>query len=266
MLIFLREVDSLDRMAAWSDLLSVVVSCTPRKRREMKSDRGVKVSPTHEQARKVCAAQVIDLAQRMLRERLSAGRSGNVSARLGEGMLITPTGIAADALSAEMLVYLDGEGRGEPGALLPSSEWRFHQAIYQRRAEAEVIVHTHSPEATALACMGRALPPVHYMIGLLGGDQVPCAHYALFGTQALSDSIIEAIGERYHGCLMEKHGCLAFAPSAALAYERVELIEELSKLYLKLLSLGGEVPCLSEAEMVEVLVQMRDYGQQEIEL
>ena len=266
MLIFLRGGDSLDRMAACADPLSVVVSCTLRERGEMKVDREVKVSPAYEQARASRAAQVIDLARRMLRERLSAGRSGNVSARLGEGMLITPTGIAADALSVEMLVYLDGEGRGEPGALLPSSEWRFHQAIYQRRAEAEVIVHTHSPEATALACMGCALPPIHYMIGLLGGDQIPCASYALFGTQALSDSIIEAIGERYHGCLMEKHGCLAFAPSAALAYERVELIEELSKLYLKLLSLGAEVPRLSETEMTEVLVQMSGYGQQEVEL
>ena len=113
--------------------------------------------------------EIVERCRELNERGINQGTSGNISARCGEGFLISPSGFPYELMQPEHIVpmWLDGSHAGK---LKPSSEWRFHQAIYQRRAEAEVIVHTHSPEATALACMGRALPPIHYMIGLLGGD------------------------------------------------------------------------------------------------
>ena len=66
----------------------------------------------------------------------------------------------------------------------PSSEWRFHAAIYRRRSDVNAVVHVHSPYATALSCTGQALPPMHYTVAMSGRDHVPCAPYATFGSEA----------------------------------------------------------------------------------
>ena len=89
-------------------------------------------------------SQVIDTALAMSESGLSPGRSGNVSARLGTHIFITPSGMAYGDLLPEDIVVLDLEGRVIEGKWLPSSEWHFHVAIYAARPEINAVVHTHS--------------------------------------------------------------------------------------------------------------------------
>src|SRR5260221_2138027 len=95
---------------------------------------------------------------------LTPGKSGNVSARIDNGMLITPTGMTYGELKPADIVAVRNDGTAMAGQRMPSSEWRFHLAIYKARDDVEAIVHTHSLNATALACIHRTIPAFHYMV------------------------------------------------------------------------------------------------------
>ena len=212
---------------------------------------------------------IINTACKITNQGLSAGRSGNISMRHGAGMFITPTGIASSQLTPSDIVFVDDQGRWSDAGLKPSSEWHFHHAVYQKRPDAQCIIHTHSPMATSLACALMPIPAFHYMVAGLGGREIPCCGYELFGSQALAEEIIATIGTQYHGCLMGGHGCLmgghgtiAFANNASMAFERAELIEELAGMYVRLKQLNPNPPLLSHQQMDEVLAKFAGYGQQ----
>ena len=117
----------------------------------------------------VIRAAIVATAQTMDRAGLAPNRSGNVSCRFDGGLLITPSGVPYPEMCAADIVSLDLAGVVRSGTRTPSSESPFHTAIYRTRPDAEAIVHTHSPQATALACTRRGIPPFHYMIALAGG-------------------------------------------------------------------------------------------------
>ena len=146
---------------------------------------------THEETR--LRYELILTAQRMHREGLSPGRSGNVSVRTADGLLITPTGMAYGELEPEDIVALDWTGAAIDSRRLPSSEWRFHLDIYASKPAARAIVHCHSTAATVLACAHREIPAFHYMVAIAGGKSVRCAPYAVFGSQELSVHAVEAL-------------------------------------------------------------------------
>src|SRR5581483_1017835 len=95
------------------------------------------------------------------------GTSGNVSARSGDGFLVTPSGMSYDAMSAHDIVAVSRQGVAT-GAHAPSTEWRFHRDIYAARDDVHAIVHTHSTFCTTLACAGRSIPAFHYMVAVAG--------------------------------------------------------------------------------------------------
>jgi len=208
-------------------------------------------------------------AERTLREQLTAalhqmdelglnrGSTGNLSHRLGAGMLITPTGFGAAQLRPNDLVWLgdDGELRGD---WQPSSEWQFHRALYQARGDVHAVVHTHSVHATALACLERSLPAFHYMVAVAGGTEVACAPYHTFGSAALSSAVVDAIGDR-RACLLAHHGLVAAGESLAQAMTVAVEIESLCEVYLKALAVG-EPNVLSQAQMAAVIDKFRTYG------
>jgi L-fuculose-phosphate aldolase len=189
---------------------------------------------------------------------MNRGSTGNLSARYGAGMLITPTGMGADDLRAQDMVWVgfDGTRRGD---WQPSSEWHFHQAIYQARPDLQAVVHTHSTYAAALACLRRELPPFHYMIAVAGGDSVPCVPYFLFGTEALSQAVALAMVDR-DACLLANHGLIAAGANLAKAMKVVQEIESLCQVYLQALAVG-EPAVLSKEEMQQVIEKFRSYGQ-----
>jgi L-fuculose-phosphate aldolase len=203
--------------------------------------------------------QIVDVMRQMEARGLNRGTSGNVSARFGEGLLVTPTGVAAGALTAESIVYVDGNGETSAGALRPSSEWRMHAGLYARRADFAAVVHCHSRHATILACAGKPIPPLHYMIAVGGKAHVPLAPYRLFGTAELADAVAEAM-EGGRACLMANHGLITAADSLSRALAIAEEIEEQAAVYCGCLAIGG-ANLLSETQMAEVMERFRSYGQ-----
>lgn len=192
---------------------------------------------------------------------MNRGSTGNGSQRWPrdgvDGMLITPTGMGADELQADDLVWVGFDGRVQ-GAWQPSSEWHFHQAVYRARPDLQAVLHTHSTHAAALACLRRELPAFHYMVAVAGGDSVPCVPYHLFGTEALSQAVGAALRGR-DACLMANHGLVAAGATMARAMKVVQEIESLCEVYLKALAVG-EPTLLSAEQMAEVIARFRDYG------
>ncbi len=147
---------------------------------------------------------IIEICIKLNAMGLNQGTSGNVSIRREKGMLITPTGVEYSHLRPEMIVPVADDGIAE-GSLVPSSEWRMHYDIYKSRIEAQAVVHVHSPYATALSCHREGIPAFHYMVAVAGDENIRCADYDTFGTQALSDRMLEALSQR-KACLLANHG------------------------------------------------------------
>ncbi len=203
--------------------------------------------------------QLVDIMRAMAERGLNRGTSGNVSARLGAGMLVTPSGVTPDRLTPETMVSLDADGRPAPGALKPSSEWRMHQGLYARRPDVDAVVHCHARHATILACAGRPIPPLHYMVAVGGKAHVPLAPYATFGTDALAQGVVDALDGGY-ACLMANHGLIVAASSLERALAIAEEVEEQAAVYWGTLAIGGP-NLLSDVQMGEVFRQFRGYGQ-----
>ena len=202
-------------------------------------------------------AAAVAAVRRMDALGMNRGSTGNLSLRCGEGMLITPTGMGADDLRPQDLVWL-GHDDTLIGHWQPSSEWHFHRAIYRARPDLQAIVHKHSVHATALACLRRPLPAFHYMVAVAGGDSVPCTPYHLFGTEALSRAVAAALADR-NACLMANHGLVAAGTSLAQAVKVALEIESLCETYLKALAVGEPV-LLDAAQMAAVIERFRSYG------
>lgn len=203
--------------------------------------------------------RLIEAGRRMNALGLNQGRAGNVSARVEGGFLVTPTGVPYEELNPADLVFMRRDGQRE-GTYTPSSEWRLHRDIYEKRAADGAIVHTHSPYATSLACLRRGIPAFHYEIAFAGGNDVRCAQYATFGTQELSDNALAALEGR-NACLLANHGVVATGGDLEGAFAMAAKIEALARLYWQALQVGEPV-LLDEAEMARILEKFRTYGRE----
>ncbi len=207
--------------------------------------------------------KIIEYSLKLNSTNLSPLRSGNISIRTNEddkeGYLITPSGKKYETLELEDIVFMgfNDEVSKNESTNKPSSEWRFHRDIYLNKKEANAIVHTHSPHATAVSSHGKTIPPFHYMIALAGGEDIKCAEYATFGTEELSKNIIKALQER-SACLMSNHGQVAFGKNIDQAFELAQEIENICHQYTIALKLG-KPKILSFEEMKKVLEKAKDY-------
>jgi len=204
--------------------------------------------------------QIIDLCLEMNATGLNQGTSGNISARLGAAMLITPSGVPYGELEPDAIVsmQIDDDEYAWEGDLKPSSEWHFHRAILQAKPEQDAIVHTHSTFATVLSIARRDIPACHYMIGAFGGATVRCADYATFGTPELSRNVLEAMRER-SACLLANHGMVACGKDLDKAMWAAVELETLSRQYFHSLQLGQPF-ILDDAEMDNVIEKFKSYG------
>ena len=192
---------------------------------------------------------------------MNRGSTGNASQRWTHegraGMLITPTGMGAEDMTAQDLVWVGDDG-STWGDWQPSSEWHFHQACYAARPDVYAVLHTHSTHATALACLRRPLPAFHYMVAVAGGDDVPLVPYHVFGSQALSAAVAAALSVR-DACLLANHGLVACGPSLRQAMKVLQEVESLCEVYLKALAVGEPV-LLTAPEMAAVHQRFANYG------
>ena len=188
---------------------------------------------------------------------LIVGSSGNVSGRLADGMVITPSG--SDPVGDFALVDVSMDG-AVAGSGTPSSEWALHAAVYRECPDAAFVVHTHADASTALACLGSGLPAFHYMVVQFGGADVRCAPYVTFGTVALAEVAAEAIRGR-SACLLGNHGMIVCAASAPAALSRAVLLETLCRQYLLALAAGAP-RLLTLDDAAAARDRFRTYGSQ----
>ena len=203
--------------------------------------------------------QLVDVMLKMGARGLNKGTSGNCSARCGDGMLVTPSGVVPDALTPQSMVYIDAKGVATEGGFAPSSEWRMHKGLLDRRPDAHGVVHCHSHYATVLACAHRPIPSVHYMVAVSGGPTIEIAPYHMFGSAELAEAVIETLGGRF-ACLMANHGQIALAPSLARALAIAEQVEEQAAVYWGTLAIGGPA-LLTGEQMADITVAFGKYGQ-----
>jgi L-fuculose-phosphate aldolase len=209
---------------------------------------------------RVSRGQLIDTALAMNASGINKGASGNLSLRFEQGMLITPSGMDYVSLSPDDIVWMDFDGRIE-GERQPSSEWRFHAAIYQQRAEANAILHAHPVNCSALACIGKGIPAFHYMVAMAGGRDIRCSEYATFGSNELSEHVIAAMVDR-KACLMAHHGLTCFEKDLSSVLALAVEIEHLASVYCRILAMG-EPEILDDDEMDRVLEKFKTYGLQQ---
>ncbi len=202
---------------------------------------------------------MIATARRMNTSGLNQGTSGNLSQRVEDGFLLTPTGMDYDTLVPEDLVLMRFDGSHE-GRRAPSSEWRIHRDILATRPEVGAVLHAHSMFCTSLACLRRGIPSFHYMVTAAGGEDIRCAPYATFGTEELSRHAVAALEGR-KACLLANHGMIAVGKDLAGAFKLAVEVETLAGMYWRALQVGEPV-LLDAAEMARVIEKFKTYGQQ----
>lgn len=202
---------------------------------------------------------LVAAARRLDAQGFMPSKSGNLSVRTPRGFRITPAALPYAELTEQDLVECDADGMVISGRRLPSSEWRLHAMLYAARPEVEAVVHTHSPQATALSCARLPIPPFHYMILLGGGSDIRCAHHATFGTEELAvEAVLALTGRR--ACLLANHGVIALGTSLLAAETLAREVENLAAQYLALLAAGLKPVLLDEVELEEARAQFASYG------
>ncbi|RZU28401.1 L-fuculose-phosphate aldolase [Streptomyces sp. BK022] len=203
--------------------------------------------------------ELVATARRTVADGLVVGTSGNVSVRVGDTVLVTPSGVPYDRLTPADVTGVDLTGRQVLGSLVPTSELPMHLAVY-RTTGARAIVHTHAVHATAVSTLVTELPAVHYLTGALGGP-VRVAPYAPYGTPELAAHVLRALEDR-SGCLLRNHGTLTHGETLDRAYDRTAQLEWMCRVWLAASSVPGLSPSLlTEAELAEAGERLRGYGQ-----
>lgn len=203
--------------------------------------------------------EVVATARRTTEEGLVVGTSGNVSARVGDTVLVTPSGMPYDALGPDDIVGVDLEGRPLIGHRSPTSELPMHLAIY-RATDARAVVHTHAVHATAVSTLVTELPAIHYMMGALGGP-VRVAPYALYGSDELARHMLAALRDRT-GALLRNHGTIVYGDTLRQAYDRTAQLEWMCRVWLTASAVPGHAPTLlTPTQLKAAGERLRTYGQ-----
>lgn len=201
---------------------------------------------------------VADAARRLAHEGLLVGTAGNVSARDGDRIAVTATGVVLGECGSGDVTITGLDGTVVDGPLAPTSELGLHLRVYAR-TDAAAVVHTHAPYTTACACVLDELPVLHYQQLALGGT-IRVAPYSTFGTDDLAASVIDALAGR-QAALMANHGSVTIGATLDKAVENALLLEWLATLHHRATALG-EPRVLSEEQQQAVIAQAiaLDYG------
>jgi L-fuculose-phosphate aldolase len=201
---------------------------------------------------------LVHACRRLAANGMVTGTSGNLSARTGDDVVITPSGARFDEIAGDDLAVVNLDGDLLEGPLAPTSELDLHLNVY-RRYDAGAVVHTHAPMATAVGCVLDELPCVHYTMLALGGS-VRVAPYRTFGTAELAQAVGDALDGRT-AALLANHGTIAYGGDLAAAIAATELLEWASALYLRAATLGAPRALSDEQQEATVSAALaRGYG------
>jgi L-fuculose-phosphate aldolase len=202
--------------------------------------------------------RVAEACRLLSRSGLVVGTAGNVSVRVGEHVVISPSGVDYEAMSAEDVGVHDVTGVPVDAPLKPSSELPLHLAIYAG-TDHTAIVHTHAPASTALSTLVDEVPATHYYTALFGGG-VRVAPYATFGSDALARNVADALQERT-AALMSNHGAVLVGSVVEKVLSSVSYLEYICDVQLRAMSTGRAPRVLDAQEIAEVARRLAGYGQ-----
>ncbi|MBI3514905.1 MAG: aldolase [Proteobacteria bacterium] len=197
--------------------------------------------------------EIVLLGRSLYDRGLTPGSSGNISARLDDGWLMSPTNACLGRLDPATLSKLDAAGKLVSGDA-PTKESFLHTAMYEQRAKAGAVVHLHSTHAVAVSCLADldptdVLPPITaYYVMRVG--TLPLVPFYLPGDRALAEAVRRLAG-KHHAVLLANHGPVVAGTSLANAVYAIEELEETAKLHLLLH--GHKLRPLTPAQVAEVL-------------
>jgi L-fuculose-phosphate aldolase len=200
--------------------------------------------------------QVATACARLADEGLVVGTAGNVSVRVDDHVVVTPTGGVFGRMRAEEIAVVDRSGQLVDGPLAPTSELALHLLLYDRN-DAGAVVHTHAPYATALSCVVDEVPAVHYSMLMFGGS-LKVAGYATFGTEELAHNVEQALEGRT-ACLMQNHGHVGYGHDLDYAIEASLLVEWACTVYWRARAIGEPV-ALTDKQLEDVAAQVMRLG------
>jgi L-fuculose-phosphate aldolase len=185
--------------------------------------------------------EVLAAAKDMLRLNLTAGTSGNVSGRLEDGhVVITPSSIPYETMTLADLVVLDADGNVVEGTRSPSSEKMVHLAAYRRYPEIGSVIHAHPLYASMFACARQPIPAAIDEFAVYVGGDVPCAEYAMTGTDQLGENAADCL-ESVGSALLANHGTVTVSATPASAIHQLGVVERAAQVVWGARALGGLV-------------------------
>jgi L-fuculose-phosphate aldolase len=194
-------------------------------------------------------AAVVSYGLRLVADGLVVGSAGNISIRLGDTIVMSPSGINYDQVTPDSVNVLSEAGEILAGTGQRSSEWPMHRRIYDL-TDASAVVHTHSPFSVAVGTICDEIPAVHYSVLRLGGPTVRVAPYTTFGSDGLAGNVAAALDGRF-AALLQNHGTIAYGATIEEAYDRAQLLEWLAEVYWRA-RLAGTPRILSGEELAAV--------------
>lgn len=194
-------------------------------------------------------AAVVRYGLRLVADGLVVGAAGNISIRLGDTIVMSPSGLNYDQVTEDSVNVLSATGDILDGTGRRSSEWPMHRRIYDL-TEARAVVHTHSPFSVAVGTICDEIPAVHYSVLRLGGPTVRVAAYTTFGSDGLAGNVAAALEDRF-AALLQNHGTIAYGATIEEAYDRAQLLEWLAEVYWRA-RLIGTPRILSAQELAAV--------------
>jgi L-fuculose-phosphate aldolase len=189
--------------------------------------------------------EIVEIGRRLWARSYVASNDGNVSARLGDRILVTPTGVSKGFLRTDDIVAVTPDGVKLSGAADATSELPMHLAVYRARPDVGAVVHAHPPKATGFAVAGVPLAQCVLPEVVLTLGHVPLAGYATPSTEEVARAVEELIA-RHNAILLSNHGALTLGRDLMQAYYRMETVEHFAEITLAARALGGPSPLSSE--------------------
>lgn len=203
--------------------------------------------------------KVSELGKEMLEQGLTKGTGGNISARNGDQVAISPSGVPYKEISPDDVPIVDLNGNQVAGEKDPSSEVAMHTGILREREDVGGVVHNHSPYATTFASLGEPIPASHYLIAYVG-DKIPVAPYERFATPELAEAALDTLGQEYSACLLENHGVVTVGQKVDAAFEVAMMVEYCARIHYQALDIG-EPNILSDEEVDGLIESFEGYGE-----
>ncbi len=203
--------------------------------------------------------QMCEIGRRMWTREYTDGNGGNISARLGDMFLCTPTGVSKGFMTPEMLCLVDIHGNQLAGTWKRTSEITTHMAIYKTTPEAKAVVHGHPVHATAYAIAGVEPPPclipeIEVFVG-----RVPVAPYKTPGSAEMA-SVIEPLAPKHQSIMMGNHGLITWGVSVEDAYFKMEITDAYCRTLIVASHIPGARTSIPGEKMAELLDMKKRLG------